>query len=52
MGNIYRDAIMGSIGALLILFAPLILIAIWWGSFAICRNLGLRMNGAEGRTGA
>jgi hypothetical protein len=48
MGTIYRDAILGSAGAWLVLLAPLILIAIWWGSFALCRNLDRHMNGAEG----
>ena len=48
MGNIYRDAIFGNAGAWLVLLAPLLLIAIWWGSFALCRNLGRHLNGAEG----
>ena len=46
MGNIYLDAILGKPGAWLILLAPLILIAIWWGSFALCRKLNRHPNGA------
>lgn len=47
MGNIYRDAILGNAGAWLILLSPLILIAIWWGSFTLCRSLGGYLNGEE-----
>lgn len=39
MGNIYKDALTGHPGAWFVLLAPLLLIAIWWGSFALCRNL-------------
>jgi len=39
MGNIYKDAVTGHAGAWFILFAPLMLIAIWWASFALCRYL-------------
>ena len=48
MGNIYRDAILGNAGAWLILLSPLILIAIWWGSFRLSRYLGRHLNGEEG----
>jgi hypothetical protein len=40
MGNIYGDALMGKPGAWLVLLAPLILVAIWWGSFTLSRRLG------------
>jgi len=40
MGNIYGAALLGSVGAWLVLLAPLLLVGIWWGSFALCRRLG------------
>lgn len=33
MGQIYRDALTGHAGALLMLLAPLLLVAIWQGAF-------------------
>jgi len=43
MGNIYGDALLGQGGAWLVLLAPLLLLGLWWGSFALCRNLGRYM---------
>jgi hypothetical protein len=39
MGNIYGDALLGQGGAWLVLLAPLLLLGLWWGSFALCRNV-------------
>ena len=43
MGNIYGDALLGRGGAWLVLLAPLLLVGLWWGSFALCRKLGRYM---------
>jgi len=38
MGNIYKDAATGHPGAWFILLSPLLIIALWWGSFALFRK--------------
>ena len=40
MGNIYKDAATGHAGAWFILLSPLLIIALWWGSFALFRKRG------------
>jgi hypothetical protein len=47
MGNIYKDALTGNAGAWFILLAPLLMIAIWWASFALCRNLESLITGTK-----
>jgi uncharacterized membrane protein len=47
MGNLFGDALLAKPGAWLILLAPLILVAIWWGSFALCRKLQGTARGAK-----